>query len=69
MAVFADKDVRISGFAWEKTEKMFPGNAYLIHEPMGRGKVILFADEPIFRLFWRGLEKMFLNSLLLAPSF
>ena len=69
VGIFAKENVRISGFIWEKTEKRFPGNAYLIHEPLGRGKVILFADEPIFRLFWRGLEKLFLNSVLLGPSF
>lgn len=69
VGLFAKEGVRVSGFVWEKTEKMFPGNAYLIHEPLGRGKVILFAEEPIFRLYWRGLEKLFLNSLLLAPSF
>ena len=54
---------------WEETEKMFPKNAYLIHEPTGRGHVILFAEEPLFRLYWRGLERLFLSSLLLAPSF
>ncbi len=65
---FVSKDVRISGFIWEKTEKRFPDQAYLIHEPMGRGHVILFAEEPIFRTYWRGLEKLFLNSLILGPS-
>ncbi|MCZ6818496.1 MAG: M14 family zinc carboxypeptidase [Calditrichaeota bacterium] len=69
VGVFAEQDVRISGFIWEKTEKMFPGNVYLIHEPTGNGDVILFAEEPIFRLYWRGLERLFLSSLLLAPSF
>ncbi len=65
---FVSKDVRVSGFVWEKTEKLFPEKAYLIHEPMGRGHVILFAEEPIFRTYWRGLEKLFLNGLLIGPS-
>jgi hypothetical protein len=69
VGLFADKDVRISGFVWEETEKLFPKMAYLIDEPVGRGHVILYADEPIFRLFWRGLERLLLNSILLARSF
>ncbi|MCG8604867.1 BPL-N domain-containing protein [bacterium] len=69
VGVFATDHIRLSGFVWEKTEKMFPGNAYLIQEPKGNGHVILFSEEPIFRLYWRGLERLFLSSLLIAPSF
>ncbi len=69
VARFAASDTRLSGFVWEDTEKLFPEKAYLIDEPLGRGHVILYADEPIFRLFWRGLERLLLNSILLAPSF
>jgi hypothetical protein len=67
--VFAEKDVRLSGFVWEDMEKKFPGKAYLIEEPVGRGKVIMFADDPNFRLFWLGLNRLFLNSIFLSPSF
>ncbi|MCS7230158.1 MAG: M14 family zinc carboxypeptidase [Candidatus Kryptonium sp.] len=67
--VFADKDVRISGFVWEDMEKKFPGNAYLIDEPVGRGRVIMFADDPNFRLYWLSLNRLFLNSIFFAPSF
>ena len=28
----------------------------------------MFADDPNFRNYWRGLEKLFTNALLLAPS-
>lgn len=67
--IFADKDVRISGFVWEDMEKKFPGKAYLIDEPVGRGRVIMFADDPNFRLYWQSLSRLFLNSILLSPSF
>lgn len=69
VGVFAKEGTKVSGFVWDKTLEMFPGKAYLIHEPLGRGKVVLFAEEPIFRLFWRGLERLFLNSLFMSPSF
>lgn len=59
----------VSGFVFEDNKANFPGNAYLIHEPMGSGNVVLFAEQPVFRLYWRGLERLFLNSVLLTPSF
>ena len=67
LGFFADKDVRISGFVWEDMEKIFPGKAYLIVEPVGRGKVLMFADDPNFRLNWQSLNRLFLNSVLLSP--
>lgn len=58
----------LSGFAWPEAEARLRGAAYLIDEPKGKGHVVLFADDPNFRNYWRGLEKLFTNALLLAPS-
>lgn len=64
-----DDNPKISGFVFEDNKENFSGNAYLMHETMGRGDVVLFADQPVFRLYWRGLERLFVNSVLLTPSF
>jgi hypothetical protein len=61
-------DPVLSGFAWPEAAERIKGAAYLVDEPLGRGRVILFADDPNFRNFWRGLEKLFTNALLLGPS-
>ena len=45
------------------------GAAYLTAEPLGAGTVITFADEPYYRLFWRGTLPLFLNAVLYSPSF
>src|SRR5258708_34194679 len=45
------------------------GSVYLVSEPVGRGQVITFADDPDFRLFWRGTLPLFLNAVLYGPSF
>ena len=37
-------------------------------EPRGRGAVVLFAQEPAFRLFWRAKLPLFLNTVMLGPS-
>ena len=61
-------DALLSGFAWPEAAERLRGAAYLIDEPHQRGRVIVFADDPNFRSFWRGLEKLFTNALLLGPS-
>jgi hypothetical protein len=61
-------DPVLSGFAWPEAAERLRGAAYLVDEPQGRGRVVLFADDPNFRNFWRGLEKLFTNALLLGPS-
>ena len=35
--------------------------------PYGRGRVILFTDNPNFRAFWYGTNKLFLNALFFGP--
>ena len=45
-----------------------PGKAYLIDERTGHGHIILYADDPNFRAYWDGLNRLFLNSLLFGPS-
>ncbi|MCA1613550.1 MAG: hypothetical protein LC800_05205 [Acidobacteria bacterium] len=62
--------LRIAGFAWpDNTERLLRGTAHVIDEPTGRGHVVLFAEDPNFRGFWRSLTKMFFNSFLFQPTF
>jgi hypothetical protein len=59
-----------AGWAWpENTERLLRNTAYLIDEPVGGGHVVLFANEPMFRGWWRALDKLVLNAVLLGPSF
>ncbi len=59
----------IAGVAWNESVDRLKGAAYLVSEPFGKGQVITFADEPHFRLFWRGTLPLFLNAVLYSPSF
>ena len=63
-----DASPRLSGYLSSENEKNIEDTAFLIHEQLGRGNVVLFADDPNFRLFWDSLNKVFLNSVLLMPS-
>jgi hypothetical protein len=65
-----DKDNPLAaGVAWPESLDRLKGSAYMVAERYGRGYVVTFADEPHFRLFWRGTLPLFLNTVLYAPSF
>jgi hypothetical protein len=58
-----------AGVAWPESIDRLKGSVYLVSEPAGRGQVITFADDPHYRLFWRGTLPLFLNAVLYGPSF
>jgi hypothetical protein len=63
------KPLTISGFVWEEnTEKLLRGTAYLMSESFGKGKIIVFAEDPLFRGFFRSMTRPFLNSILLSAN-
>ena len=63
------EDPLLSGVAWPESIERIAGSVYLVAEPVGRGSVITFADDPHYRLFWRGTLPLFLNAVLYSPSF
>lgn len=66
---FVGKDLVLAGFTWpNNTERLLTGTAWAVVENVGAGKVILFADNPLFRAFWRGTAGLFLNALLFGPG-
>ncbi|MFH1966113.1 MAG: hypothetical protein ABIJ42_11335, partial [Acidobacteriota bacterium] len=62
-------DAHIGGHKWEYTEKVLEGKSYLVDIPVGDGHILLFAEDPTFRGYWRGLDKLFINGVILGPSF
>lgn len=62
-------DSHLGGHKWEYTEEVLSGKSYLADLPVGSGHLILFAEDPTFRAYWRGLDRLFVNGILLAPSF
>ena len=63
------KEPLISGVAWPESIERVKGSVYVVSEPYGRGQVITFADDPHYRLFWRGTLPVFLNAVLYSPTF
>lgn len=64
------RPLTMSGFVWEgNTERLLKGTAYLIDEPLGSGRVVLFAEEPFFRAIFRSVTRPFMNAVLFTESF
>ena len=60
---------KVSGYASRENVERFKEKPFLIDEPRGRGHVVLYVEDPNFRVFWYGLNRMFLNSIYFLPSF
>jgi len=58
----------ISGYVSSKNLKQINGSPALICAKHGSGKIIAFADNPNFRAFWFGTNKMFLNAIYFGKS-
>ncbi len=63
-AAFTGTGLLLSGFAFPNTERFVQGSVYAAVENSGQGKVVLFADDPLFRGFWRGPARLVSNALL-----
>lgn len=54
----------LGGFLWPEAEERLRGALLVSVERADQGKVVIFAQEPAFRLFWRGTMPLFLNALM-----
>ncbi len=66
--VAADEHPVVAGFAFPEAEQRLSGSLLVGQEPHGKGSLVLFAEDPDFRLFWRVTAPIFLNALLYGPS-
>ena len=68
VAKLAAQNALISGHAWDESKERLPGSVMVYEEQVGRGKVIAFAEDPNFRAYARGMNRLFLNAVVLGPS-
>ena len=57
----------LSGYIGEKRLKEMSGQPAVIAERQGKGVVVRFANNPVFRGFWRGTERLWVNALYFGP--
>ena len=68
VAVYSEKPL-LSGYASPERQAQLANTPAIVAERMGRGSVVLFADNPNFRATFLGTEKLFLNALFFATAF
>jgi hypothetical protein len=60
------KDGFVSGFAGVKTKARLKDGLLIGQVPMGRGSVIFFTDDPLFRSFWNSGKMLLANAVFMA---
>ncbi len=60
--------LRLAGYLWPEVPARLAESVYLWTEGAGRGRVIAFTGDPLFRDMWRGLLPLFANAVFLGPS-
>ena len=58
-----------SGLIWPEGQDLLVRKAYLMHQPMGQGHVIGFAEEPTYRGYTEATMLLFMNAVLLGPAY
>lgn len=67
--IFSGKDLLLDGFSWpNNTEKYLVNTVWASVENVGRGAVVIFAENPVHRAMWRGPAKLLTNAVLFAPG-
>ncbi len=57
-----------SGIAWDESLPQLASKAFLIHQPVGRGQIIAFAEDPNYRAYSEATQLLFINAVLLGPG-
>jgi hypothetical protein len=67
VAYFPERLSRIAGVISPEQVRRLEQGSWLVTRRMGQGSVVLFADDPLFRLFWKATEPLYVNAILLGP--
>jgi hypothetical protein len=61
-------NLRMSGLLWPEAAQRLANAAYLTREAKGKGQLILFADQPMFRGATLGTNRLLLNAVVYGPA-
>ena len=69
VGVYAALDRLVAaGLVWKEAQPLLAQRSFLIHQPMGRGHIVAFAEDPNYRAFTEATSLLFINAVLLAPA-
>ena len=70
VGVYAKKEEVVgSGLVWDDVRDLLAQKAFLMHQPLGEGHVIAFAEDPNYRGYAESTELLFMNAVLLGPAY
>lgn len=58
----------MSGVVWEDVRPQLANKPFLIHQPMGRGQLVAFTEDPNYRAYTESTMLLFMNAVLLGPG-
>ena len=69
VGVYAPADKLVAaGLVWQEAQPLLAGRSFLMHQPMGRGHVIAFAEDPNYRAYAEATQLLFINAVLLGVA-
>ncbi|MBI3578781.1 MAG: hypothetical protein HY089_05135 [Ignavibacteriales bacterium] len=68
VARFTRDSLQISGYSPKEKSKRIADSGYILDFRVGRGHAVLFTESITFRMFWNGLPKLLMNSILFLPQ-
>ncbi|MDE2781401.1 MAG: M14 family zinc carboxypeptidase [Gemmatimonadota bacterium] len=61
-------DLVLGGIVWEESRPQLASKAFLIHQPVRRGQLVAFAEDPNYRAYAEATQLLFMNAVLLGPG-
>lgn len=61
-----DDEPLVNGYLSEENRRHVAGSAFVQVVPVGKGNVVVFADDPAHRKYWHGTERLLLNAALFS---
>ena len=66
VALFTDRP-RLAGYASPDNVRAIAGSAAVIAGRVGAGTLVRMSDDPTFRAFWLGTDRLLMNALFFGP--
>lgn len=63
-----ESDLLLGGIVWEESRPQLANKAFLIHQPVGSGQIVAFAEDPNYRAYAEATQLLFMNAVLLGPG-
>ena len=66
VSAYPEEDLLLTGYMSEKRQGELAGAPAVIAEPLGRGHVVLISDNPVFRGYFLGTNRVLMNALFFS---